>query len=276
MAVDVQEPHEMSALIDTQTRKLRAQLLGAMVCREAGEPAPQRLHLRRAVEPEEPAERGRVAFLEMLGPLDAQQRHEQERQQGRAQAKEGRTDLTVELAADPKQPALDQARESEQDADTGNRGPLAKERCGIIEQPQMGELPIEAAIARVAVEAHWHRFGVVLSRAVGSPAPSFTDGAEPSSSSSVDFADGTPTARGVPAAAVVIPANASCALSAGVEGPTSLRIAFSLTPSRCATARLLIPWLFSSSMLRRRCPEIRRRPRRQPSSRPSAAIPPCT
>src|ERR1700735_2130283 len=82
MAVDVQEPHEMSALIDTQTRKLRAQLLGAMVCREAGEPAPQRLHLRRAVEPEEPAERGRVAFLEMLGPLDAQQRHEQERQQG--------------------------------------------------------------------------------------------------------------------------------------------------------------------------------------------------
>ena len=71
MAVDVQEPHEMAALIDTQTRKLRAQLLGAMVCRQAGEPAPQRLHLRRSVEPEEPAERGRVAFLEMLGPLDA-------------------------------------------------------------------------------------------------------------------------------------------------------------------------------------------------------------
>jgi hypothetical protein len=71
---------------------------------------------------------------------------------------------------------------------------------------------------------------------------------------------------GAPAAAVVIPANASCALSAGVEGPTSLRIAFSLTPSRCATARLLIPWLFSSSMLRRRCPEIRRRPRRRPKN----------
>jgi hypothetical protein len=29
----------------------------------------------------------------------------------------------------------------------------------------MGELPIEAAIARVAVEAHRHRFGVVRSRA---------------------------------------------------------------------------------------------------------------
>jgi hypothetical protein len=71
MAVDVQKPHEMSALIDTQTRQLRAQLLGAMVCRQAGQLAPQRLHLRRSVEPEEPAERGRVAFFEMLGPLDA-------------------------------------------------------------------------------------------------------------------------------------------------------------------------------------------------------------
>ena len=98
MAINVQKPHEMSALIDTQTRKLRAQLLGAMVRREAGEPPPQRLHLRRSVEPEEAAERGRVSFLEMLGPLDAEQRHEQERQQRRAQAIERRTDFTVELA----------------------------------------------------------------------------------------------------------------------------------------------------------------------------------
>src|SRR5208283_3223523 len=43
----------------------------------------------------------------------------------------------------------------------------------------------------------------------------------------------------------VIAANASCALSVGFEGPTSLRMAFSLTPSRRAIARLLIPWLFS-------------------------------
>src|ERR1700692_3666696 len=160
MAVNIQKPYEMSALIDTQTRKLRAQLLGAMVRREAGEPAPQRLHFRRSVEPEESAERGRISFLEMLGPLDAQQRHEQERQQRRAQAIEGRTDVTVELAADPKQPALDQTRESEQDADTGNRGPLAEERCGIVEQPQMSELPIEGPIARVAGEAHRHRLTV--------------------------------------------------------------------------------------------------------------------
>ena len=70
--------------------------------RQTGEPAPQRLHFRRAVEPEQSAEGGGIAFLEMLGPLDAQQRHEQQGQQRRAQALERGTDLSVELAADRK------------------------------------------------------------------------------------------------------------------------------------------------------------------------------
>jgi hypothetical protein len=73
-----------------------------MVRRQAGEPSPQRLHFRRAVEPEQPAKRSRITFLEMLGPLDTQQRHEQKRQQRCAQAIEGWTNFTVELAADPK------------------------------------------------------------------------------------------------------------------------------------------------------------------------------
>jgi len=133
VAIDVQEAHEMSALIDAQTRKLRTELLGAVVRRQTREPASQRLHLRRPVEPEQSAEHGRVSLLEMLGPLDAQQRHEQERQQRRAQAVEGRTDVTVELVADPKQPARDQARQSAQDARTGNCAPFAKERRSIIE-----------------------------------------------------------------------------------------------------------------------------------------------
>jgi hypothetical protein len=121
MAINVQKSHEMSALIDTHTRKLRAQLLSAMLHGEAGEPAPQRLHLRRTVDPEEPTERRRLFLLEMLGPLHAQQRHEQERQQRRTQAIESWADLTVELAANPKQPALDQTRKNQQDADTRNR-----------------------------------------------------------------------------------------------------------------------------------------------------------
>jgi hypothetical protein len=132
-----------------------------MARRKAGKPAPQRLHFRCTVEPEEPAERGRVSFLEMLRPLDAQQRHEQECQQRRAQAIECWTNLAIELAADPKQPALDQTRQREQHSDTRNRGPLTKQRCGIIEQSQMGELPIQASIARIAVEAHRHRLTII-------------------------------------------------------------------------------------------------------------------
>src|ERR1700758_87350 len=124
----------MSALIDTQTRKLCAQLLGAMACRQAGEPSPQRLDFRRPVKPEQSAKRGRVALLEMLGPLDPQQRHEEECQQRRAQAIKGRTDLTVECAADLKQSALDQAWKRQQDTNSGNRGPLAKQGSGIIHE----------------------------------------------------------------------------------------------------------------------------------------------
>jgi hypothetical protein len=77
------------------------------------------------------------------------------------------------------------------------------------------------------------------------PAQSSADGVARPASSPVDCADGTPTVGGFPAAALVIPANTSCALAAGCEAPTTLRIAFSLTPNRCAIARLLIPWLFS-------------------------------
>src|SRR6266404_5200858 len=39
MAVNVQKPHEMSAPIDTHARKLRAELLGAMVRSKAGQGA---------------------------------------------------------------------------------------------------------------------------------------------------------------------------------------------------------------------------------------------
>jgi hypothetical protein len=39
---------------------------------EAGEPAAQRLHFRCSVEPKESAKGGRVSFLKMLGPLDAE------------------------------------------------------------------------------------------------------------------------------------------------------------------------------------------------------------
>jgi hypothetical protein len=45
--------------------------------------------------------------------------------------------------------------------DSGNRRPVMKQRCGIIEQPQIGELPIEGPIARVAIKAHRHRLTAI-------------------------------------------------------------------------------------------------------------------
>src|SRR5215831_10048816 len=128
-----------------------------------GEPAPQRLHFWCTIEPEQSAERRRVFLLEMLGPLDAQQRHEQKREQRRAQAVESWANLTVEFAADPNEPALHQTGESKQDTDTGNRRSLAEQRCSIIEQPEVGELPIKRPIFSVAVEAHRHRLIVIRS-----------------------------------------------------------------------------------------------------------------
>ena len=71
VAVHVQEPHEMSALIDPQARQFRAQLLGALVGGKPGELAPQGLHFRCPIQPEQPAQSGRVLLLEVLGTLDA-------------------------------------------------------------------------------------------------------------------------------------------------------------------------------------------------------------
>ena len=71
VTIDVQEPHEMAALGDPLARQLRAQLLSALVRGKPRELAPEGLHFRRPIQPEHPAERGRVLLLEMLGTLDA-------------------------------------------------------------------------------------------------------------------------------------------------------------------------------------------------------------
>ena len=113
MAIDVQEPHQIAALSDAQARQFRSQLFGVMMGGEARELAPQRLDLGRPIKPEDSAEGRRVALFELLGPLDTQQRHEQQRQQRGAQAVEGRTDFTVELASDPSSSTVYQIGQSQ-------------------------------------------------------------------------------------------------------------------------------------------------------------------
>ena len=89
-------PISSPALRHAYTGQLSAQLAGAVVRGEATERPPQSLDFRCAIEPEEPAESRRVAFLELLGTLDAQQRHQEQRHQRRAQSVEGRSDPAIE------------------------------------------------------------------------------------------------------------------------------------------------------------------------------------
>ncbi len=81
---------------------------------------PQSLDLGRAIQPQQSAERHRVSLLELLGTRDAQQRHQQQRQQRRAQPVEGRADATVELASDQQEPALEKRRQGEEHPCTGD------------------------------------------------------------------------------------------------------------------------------------------------------------
>jgi hypothetical protein len=56
VAIDIQEPHQLSALSHAYTGELGAERLSAMLGGQARELASQRLDLRCPVEPEEPAE----------------------------------------------------------------------------------------------------------------------------------------------------------------------------------------------------------------------------
>lgn len=71
-----------------------------MLSGQARELAPQGLDLRCSVEPQEPAEGRRVALLELLGTLDAQQRHQEQCHKRRTQSVEGGSDPAVELVRD--------------------------------------------------------------------------------------------------------------------------------------------------------------------------------
>ena len=84
--------------------------VSAMLGSQTSELAPQGLDLRRPIEPEEPPEGGRVVLLELLGTLDAQQRHQEQCHECGAQSIEGRPDPAVKLACDAQQPAVHQVR----------------------------------------------------------------------------------------------------------------------------------------------------------------------
>src|ERR1700676_4878848 len=82
-----------------------------MMCSDAAELAPEGLDLGCPVQPQQSTQGRWVTLFELLGTLDTQQRHQEQCQQRRAQAVEGRTDFTVELASDLHQSAVHQIRQ---------------------------------------------------------------------------------------------------------------------------------------------------------------------
>jgi hypothetical protein len=66
---------------------------------QTGELPTDGLDFRRPVESQHAAEILRRALLETLGPLDAKQRHQDEGDQSRAKAVEGRSDIGVDLVS---------------------------------------------------------------------------------------------------------------------------------------------------------------------------------
>ena len=102
---------------------------------------------------------------------------------------------------------------------------------------------------------------------------SLDGGGGPACAGDVAFA-GTLAAM-IAALAVTPPSGSNgCSCIGCADGPTCLRIAFSVRPSRPAISRLLLPSAFIRTMMRARVAEMRRRPRRQPERVASAAMPP--
>jgi hypothetical protein len=67
---------------------------------EASELTPQGLHFGRTIQSEQSAESSWITLFELLGTLDPKQRHQEQRQQCRAQpVVEGWADFTVQLVS---------------------------------------------------------------------------------------------------------------------------------------------------------------------------------
>ena len=92
-----------------------------------------------------------AVLLERLGALDAQQRHQEQREDGRAQAVEGRADADVGLARAVEDAAGDERRHREQHARARDAGACAEERHRVVQQAQAGEEAVDDAVRRICV-----------------------------------------------------------------------------------------------------------------------------
>jgi len=131
--VDVKETHGVAALRDTVGGERAPEIGGAAEAGQPGELVAQRFDLGRAVEAEDLPELLWRAFLEPLGSPDAQEGHEQQCDQRRAQAVERRPEATVDLAGNLQNAALEQGRQSEQGSQPGQVAAWREHGHGVLE-----------------------------------------------------------------------------------------------------------------------------------------------
>ncbi|HEU4726355.1 MAG TPA: hypothetical protein VFT22_00630 [Kofleriaceae bacterium] len=237
----------------------------------------QGLHFGRTIEAEQTAELGRRVLLERLEPLDAQQREEHERDDGRAQAVERRADRTVDVARDLDDPAVPDRRQREQHTGAGHALAGAEQRGRIVEQAELGEQPIEPPIGRIAIGRELERLVVVGGVGSGQVwvrsqpeglgwldgrrrrSGQFGSAAGPGGSAGSTTGAGGPDRFGSAAG----PGIGSSICSGFADGQPNrrscLRIAFSDTPTATAIWRWLLPC--PRRMLTRRSRERSRRDR---------------
>lgn len=159
--VDVEEPEGGAPGRHAPLGQQASEALGAAQAGQARELVAQGLDLGGPVQSEEPAQIGRRVLLERFGALDAQQRHEQQREERGPQPVERRADGAVDLARDGEHPGGDQGGEGEQDPGARHVVATAEERGGVVEQAHVSQEPIEAAVRWIAVQARRDRLGLL-------------------------------------------------------------------------------------------------------------------
>ena len=91
-------------------------------------------------------------LLELLGPLDAHQGHQEQGQHRGAQTVEGRGQAAVDLACYAEDAAVLERRQRQQHARADDLRPRAEQRGRVVQQPQGGQDAVRVASRGVAVE----------------------------------------------------------------------------------------------------------------------------
>lgn len=116
--------------------------------------ATQRLDPGGPIEAEEPAELVWRVLRETLRPLDAQQRHEQQRHHRRTPAVERGAEAAVDLAGDHEDVARDHGGQRERGAGTRQAVARSKPRRGVVEEAGIRQETVQPPVGRIGVERH--------------------------------------------------------------------------------------------------------------------------